>query len=60
MSNLPELFYTVPECAEILRISKRRAYQIVKIKGFPVCRIGKKILINKNGLEKWLTERQFI
>lgn len=48
--------YTISELQDILHIGKGCAYKIVKTKGFPTIQIGKKILIPKDELVKWIKD----
>ena len=50
MSNL----ITVLEMADLLKISRSKAYSIIKEKDFPLVKIGKCIRIKKDELLKWL------
>lgn len=45
---------TVIEMARLLKISRSKAYSLVKEPGFPIIKIGKSIRIIKNELFKWL------
>ncbi len=45
---------TVSEMANLLKISRSKAYHLVKDTTFPVIKIGKCIRINKKELESWL------
>ncbi len=45
---------TVPEMARILKISRSKAYALVKEKDFPIIKIGKCIRISKKMLLNWL------
>lgn len=60
MESIPikskKLVLSVPEAAELLGISKSKMYEIVRIKGFPAVRVGKRILVNAKRLEAWLDE----
>lgn len=49
-------FYTMSELQTLMHIGKNTAYKLVKLKGFPVIKIGKKILIPQNELNKWIDE----
>lgn len=40
-----------------LGLSYATAYNLTKEKDFPSFRIGKRILIDRDGLEKWINER---
>ncbi len=44
---------TVPELAKVMRINVTKAYQLVKIDGFPYIRMGKKILVPKEAFLRW-------
>jgi len=48
------LVYTVPQLAEALQIGKNAAYELARSKNFPVLTVGKKKLIPREGLERWL------
>ncbi|MDS0980153.1 helix-turn-helix domain-containing protein [Staphylococcus hominis] len=48
------MIITVKEAAEFLRISERYAYKLIKDNKLPHFRLGKKILIEKNSLIKYL------
>lgn len=41
-----------------LGIGRKKAYELVNSKGFPAFRIGRKVLISRDGLEKWIQEQQ--
>lgn len=45
---------TVSEMANLLKISRSKAYELIKDKTFPIIKIGKCIRINKLQLFKWL------
>lgn len=45
---------TVAEMQEKLGISRAKAYQLCHTEGFPVMRIGKKILIPARRFELWV------
>lgn len=45
---------TIEQLKEFLKISRSKAYELVKLKGFPTIKIGKCIRINKDELLKWL------
>ena len=48
------LVLTVPEAAELLRISRNLAYELVHQGGLPHIRLGRRILIPRFGLEQWI------
>ena len=45
---------TVKEFVSEYGIGTNKAYEIVNSKGFPVIRLGKKILIVRDRLDEWL------
>ena len=45
---------TIEEMGKLLKISRSKAYMLIKQNGFPIIRIGKCIRINKNELLSWL------
>lgn len=47
---------TVKEMAEALNVSMPTAYALVHRDGFPTIRMGRKILVNVAGLQRWLDE----
>lgn len=49
---------TIIELKELLNISRSKAYELVKMKDFPIVRIGKCIRINKNDLFEWLQKQK--
>ncbi|MCS5696339.1 helix-turn-helix domain-containing protein [Desulfofundulus thermocisternus] len=50
-------FFTPRELAKILGVSEGHAYALAKSPGFPVMRIGRRFLISKQGLIRWLRDR---
>lgn len=51
-----KLTLSVKELANQLSISKPKAYELVNTKGFPVVKIGNRIIIPTRQLETWLEE----
>ena len=49
-----KLVLSVAEAAKIVGISDRYMYSLVKTEGFPTIRIGKRLLVSRPGLERWL------
>jgi excisionase family DNA binding protein len=45
---------TVKEFAKIIKVNTNRAYEIAKRPGFPSLRLGKRLVILRDGLDKWL------
>lgn len=48
---------TVDELSERMGIGLNRAYDLVRSKGFPSIRFGRKFLIPVRDLEAWLSEQ---
>ena len=46
--------YSVPEIAEILQISRSRAYELCKEDQFSVIKIGKSVRVSKKSFDSWL------
>lgn len=53
----PKYTYNVPEAAKALGISETKMYQLVKTKGFPTVRVGRRSLVSIKGLERWVEEQ---
>lgn len=53
---MEKLVYTVTETAQILDIGMNKAYELVQQNLIPNLRVGRKILIPKQSLEKWLVK----
>ncbi|ESU32671.1 DNA-binding protein [Bacillus sp. 17376] len=53
LDSFPDIL-TVMELKEMLGIGREQAYELVKAKNFPVRRIGRRIIIYKPNLIKWL------
>ncbi len=54
--DLP-LMLSVPELAGVLGISRTRAYELAREKGFPTLKIGSRILIPRDKLIAWIDEK---
>lgn len=53
---MEKLVYTVTETAQILNIGMNKAYELIQQQEIPNLRVGRKILIPKQSLEKWLVK----
>lgn len=53
---MEKLVYSVAEVAAALGISKSYAYHLVKTNSLPTVKLGKRRIIPKDLLEKWLQE----
>lgn len=56
MKDKEKMTYTVTEMAQVLKIGKNKAYELVKTEGFPVVYIGSTIRIPIKALNRWLNE----
>lgn len=45
---------TVRQLQEQLKLSRQGAYDLCRETGFPVCRVGRKILIPADRLQEWI------
>ena len=54
MENNEITMYNVKDVQNIFRCSQTHAYELVNSNGFPAMRIGRKILVEKRLLEKWI------
>lgn len=55
--SFPRMTLTVDELADELHISRPTAYELVKQEGFPAFHIGQRILISRNGLQRWIDQQ---
>jgi len=54
---MEKITLTVHEMAEALGISLPTAYRLAHKAGFPTLPVGRKLLIPKDGLEKWVHDQ---
>lgn len=54
--GLEPIVYTIEELAAVLKIGKSKAYELSDLRDFPVKKIGRRKLVSRVGLEKWLLE----
>lgn len=57
MNDHSNLLLTVPEAATLLRISKNKAYELVRQRLLPAVHLGKNIRIPRQALERWIAEQ---
>ena len=48
--------YTVNDIANVLKISRSKAYNLVNSNGFPAIKIGTTIRVPKEEFEKWINK----
>ena len=51
------ILITVPEMAELLKVSRSKAYSLVKERNFPIIKIGKCLRVKKEELYNWLNNQ---
>lgn len=51
-----KLTLTIAETAQILRISKGKAYEEARLGNLPVIRFGRRLVVSRYGLDKMLKE----
>ena len=49
-----KIMLTVPEAAQILRIDVHTVYEMAKTSSFPALRIGRRVLIPRDALMRWI------
>ena len=59
MDREPE-FLKVPEVAEMLRIARSRAYDLVANGTIPAVKIGRSLRVSRKELERWLEEQHYL
>ena len=57
---MDKLVYTVKETAQVLNIGMNNAYSLVNSKDFPKIQVGRKILIPKKALDRWLDSKNIV
>ncbi len=57
LRQFPAITLTVDELVDELHISRKTAYELVREPDFPSFNIGKRILINREGLQRWVNLR---
>ena len=50
----PGMAMSVEEMADELAIGRNVAYQLVQQPGFPAFTIGRRVLVNRKGLQEWI------
>ncbi len=55
---MERLTLNIKDLQELLNISYVTAYNLTLRKDFPSFRIGRRILINREGLDRWMKEQE--
>ena len=50
----------VREVAEVLRIARSRAYELVADGEIPAVKIGRSVRVNRKELDRWLAEHRYL
>ncbi len=53
-ANMERLTYTVREAAILIGVNPVAVYELTRQPGFPAVRIGRRIVIPRVGLKRWL------
>jgi len=59
VDNIERQTHTVRETAKILGINVTAAYALTRQKDFPGIRVGRRIIVSKPGLQRWLECQSF-
>lgn len=51
------LLLTVSEAAQVLRISRNTAYELIRQRGIPSIRLGRTIRVPRHALEAWILDQ---
>ncbi len=52
-------YLKVPEVAEVLRIARSRAYELVGSGEIPSIRIGRSVRVSRRELDRWLESQRY-
>ena len=55
--SLPRMVMTVEEMGKELGISRATAYELARQKVFPSFAIGRRVLVSRDGLQKWIEQQ---
>ena len=53
-------FMKVQEVAEVLRIARSRAYELVAEGQIPAVRIGRSVRVPRDELDRWLADQRYL
>lgn len=51
-----EELLTMQQVQKKMKLCKQSAYNLIHMDGFPVCRVGRKILVPADKLQRWIDE----
>ena len=49
----------VPEVAQLLRVARSRAYELVADGEIPAVKIGRSVRVNRKELDRWLEDQRY-
>ena len=52
-------YLKVPEVAEILRVARSRAYELVADGEIPAVKIGRSVRVSRKELDRWLEDQRY-
>lgn len=50
----------VPEVAELLRVARSRAYDLVADGEIPAIKIGRSVRVSRKELDRWLEDQRYV
>ncbi len=50
----------VPEVAELLRVARSRAYELVADGEIPAVKIGRSVRVSRKELDRWLQDQRYV
>ena len=53
---MEKLVLSITELADVLGISRSKAYELTNVSGFPTVRIGKRIVVPIAALNEWMAK----
>lgn len=53
-------YLKVPEVAEVLRIARSRAYELVADGTIPAIRINRSVRVSRKEFERWLEDQRYL
>lgn len=56
----PEEIMTIKDMEQFLQVSRSKAYELIKIEGFPAYKVGSEFRILKNELIDWMKDQKEI
>lgn len=57
MDSNQKLALSITETATVLGLSRPSVYRLLRSEGFPTVRVGRRVLVSRAGLERWLAQQ---